>query len=251
MTRSQEEGRKVKLIIDPTLETSQPKAGRAYSTLRAAIIGMRIKPGQILNEKEICTGLDISRTPFREAILRLATEKLVRIVPSDATYVNQIAVQDVIDGYLIRQTLELRLLALATQHYQGGYDAEFELLLFQQRGASQRNDVEGFCMFDNAFHHTLCKAAGFAQVWDTIRNATGQLDRIRHYALTQPGQLEEAVSEHAQIHTALQSRDSARANALMTKHQEDILRATLKAVDVLNETPLEAELLARLKSLLT
>ncbi len=202
-----------------------PKAGRAYSILRDAIISMRFAPGEVLNEKEICVALDASRTPFREAAQRLAAEGLVRVVPSDATYVNLIIVEDVIQGMMIRQTLELRTVVLAARCYTPAADPDFELVLFRQAAAVRKGDQDAFFQQDNAFHSLMCDIAGFPRVWEAVKASNGQVERVRRRTLNRPGLMQEALEEHRAIFEALRCHDAARARALLEGHLDDILRA--------------------------
>ena len=81
-------------------------ASRIHTTLRDQIVGMARKPGEMLVEKALCEAFGVSRTPLREALLRLAEEGLVDIFPQMGTFVSRISLPAVRDAMVIRQALE-------------------------------------------------------------------------------------------------------------------------------------------------
>jgi DNA-binding GntR family transcriptional regulator len=198
--------------------TGLPKALWAYNVIRDAIITMKLAPGETLNEKETCAELGISRTPMREAVLRLAQEGLVNIVPSGGTFVNKIVMRKVIEGHLVRSSLEMRLVRLAARNFDPVYERDLDLLIFRQQDAAKRRDINEAFKVDNEFHRFLCKIAGFPNVWQTIHNATGQLDRVRRRAFPKLGYFEEVIDEHAALYAAIKARDEDEAVRLLKGH---------------------------------
>lgn len=206
-----------------------PKAARVYATLRDAIIDMRLNPGARLVEKDLCDQLGVSRTPLRDAILRLAQQRLVTVVPSDATFVNKIILDEVIEGQLVRESLELRMVALAAERFEPALGPAFELILFREADAARRLDNAESFVLDNEFHRLLCAGAGFPRVWDTIHLATGQLDRVRRNAFPLQHYHLEVLDEHKAIFEALCRRDRETAVALLRTH----LGGTLTSLQIL------------------
>lgn len=200
----------------------QPKAARAYSEIRSAIITMKLQPGTALQEREICAQLGISRTPMREAVLRLSQEGLVNVIPSGGTFVNTISVRDVIEGQIVREALEMRMVRLAARHYTPDHSREFDLLLFRQQEAAKRGDADEAFAIDNEFHRLICAVAGFPNIWQTIHSATGQLDRLRRRAFPKAGFHDEVLEEHLAIRRAIETHDEACATRLMKAHLSDV-----------------------------
>jgi len=201
-----------------------PKAVLAYNGIRDSIIKMDLEPGSNLNEKEICANLNISRTPVREAVLRLAQEGLINIVPGDGTFVSKISVRSVIEGQIVRSSLELRMVRLAALKYNAAFDKEFQLLMFLQADTAQRGDYDEAFSIDNSFHELICKVAGFPNVWQTIHNTIGQLDRVRYRAFPKSGYFDAMVNEHKAIYEAIRSNDEETACDLIRNHLDDIGR---------------------------
>ncbi|MEA2333321.1 MAG: hypothetical protein QOH58_3459 [Thermoleophilaceae bacterium] len=80
---------------------------RAYFELRDRIVSLRLRPGALVHEEEVMEDLGMSRTPIREALLRLAQEKLVVVIPRRGTFVTDVHVGDVGTVYEFRRELEV------------------------------------------------------------------------------------------------------------------------------------------------
>lgn len=184
---------------------------------------MRLEPGATINEKEICARLEISRTPLREAILRLVQEGLVRSVPGGGTFVNKITIRKVIEGYLVRSSLELRIIGHAARTFTSIHEKDMDLMIFRQKDAGKRRDIDDAFQVDNEFHRLLCKIAGFPNIWQTIHAATGQLDRVRRLAFPKIGYFDEVSEEHMAIYTAMKANDDKAAFALLKAHMDGIV----------------------------
>jgi DNA-binding GntR family transcriptional regulator len=94
----------------PQLKTPVPNdasmAERAYLELRDRIVSLRIPPGALVREERVMKDLKMSRTPIREALLRLAQQKLVVVIPRRGTFVTEVHVGDVGRIYEFRRELE-------------------------------------------------------------------------------------------------------------------------------------------------
>ena len=85
---------------------SHTAANLIYRTLRDDIVAMRMTPGEPINEKAVALKHGMSRTPVREALLRLAGEHLVEIFPQSGTFVTRIPMAALPEAILVRKALE-------------------------------------------------------------------------------------------------------------------------------------------------
>ena len=83
------------LLGDFTIDRRKSMVDQAHTLLQNAIISSKLPPGQVLKERELCDILSISRTPIREALLRLQEDGLVEIFPQAGTYVSRISIEAV------------------------------------------------------------------------------------------------------------------------------------------------------------
>lgn len=200
------------------LNSGQPKALYAYDAIRSAIISSRLAPGSVVNEKETCQELGVSRTPMREAVLRLAQEGLIQVVPSGGTFVSKIDIRKILEGHLVRASIEMQTTRIAARHYHESFNKDLDLLIFRQQNAMDHRDTDEAFNVDNEFHRLICRIAGFSNLWQTIHAATGQLDRARRLVFPQIGFFDEVVTEHSAIYQALKNRDEKTAVSLMHVH---------------------------------
>ncbi|MDD2002091.1 GntR family transcriptional regulator [Pseudomonas putida] len=200
------------------LDHRLPKTAQVYELLRNSIINFQLPPGHIINEKKIGEQLEISRTPLREAMLRLCQESLITIRPNSKTTVSTINLKDVLEGQLIRDVIETRCVQLAARFYDATLDVEFESLFFKKELACKRSDEVEFYLLDEEFHQLLCHASGYSHLWAVLRASKGQLDRARRLAFPIEQHFDEVIQEHREIFQSLQSRDEQRAASAMKTH---------------------------------
>jgi DNA-binding GntR family transcriptional regulator len=205
-------------MIDPAL----PKTAQVYEVIRRAIVGLAMPPGSIVNEKTICEQLGISRTPLREAVLKLSDEHLVVIVPNSGTYVSRIDLQTVFDGQLIRDALEIKVVALAAIKMSSTFERKLDFNMYQQKRLAAELDYDGFYDLDEAFHSMICEHGASARIWKIVHDAKGQLDRVRRLVFPVPRHLETVLTEHAAIADGLRLRDPDAAAAGMKVHLDRV-----------------------------
>ena len=90
----------------PTLNERATAADRIYQTLRDEIVRLVRLPGTALRERDVAAERGVSRTPVREAVLRLADERLIEIFPQSGTFVAPIKTEDALDALFLRTAIE-------------------------------------------------------------------------------------------------------------------------------------------------
>jgi DNA-binding GntR family transcriptional regulator len=81
-------------------------ADRAYYAIRELIVSLDLRPGSVVNERELMERLDLGRTPIREAVRRLAQEQLVEVFPRRGTFVTNVEIRDLASICEVRSSLE-------------------------------------------------------------------------------------------------------------------------------------------------
>lgn len=199
-----------------------PKAVQVYETLRQAIISMALPPDTVVPEKTLCVAMAVSRTPVREAVLQLASENLVTIKAREGTVVNRIRVSEVLEGHLVRDTLERRLTRLAARNFRPAHRNRFEAALDHQKSAAARQDFDDFFALDNNFHRMICELSGFRNGWRTVHVATGHLDRVRRLAFPVENNLHAVVQEHTSMFERLAAGDENGIEAALAVQLDSI-----------------------------
>ncbi|WP_131114936.1 GntR family transcriptional regulator [Lichenihabitans psoromatis] len=197
----------------PASRTSS--ASTIAATLRDEIVGMTLLPGTPLQDRVLSERFGVSRTPIREATLRLADEGLVDIFPQSGTFVSRIPVAAIPEAVLVREALEgLTVESAAARGSTAGLDEALAL----QRVAMARGDQRKFHEADEAFHEAVAALSGHPGIWRLLRTVKMQLDRARRLTLPVLGRMDQVVGEHERIRDAVAAADVRAARAAMTLH---------------------------------
>lgn len=188
-----------------------------HDELRRQIVDVELLPGSILPERAICERFGISRTPLREAVLRLVQSGLVTVAPQHATFVSPLDAGAIREAHFLRDNLEpaaLRQLCEA-----GSVDlSSMEEILLEQRLLLSRGDLSAFLPLDDLFHRQIFQLAGLEGVWSIIHTKKAHLDRVRHLQAPQPGKIPRLIEEHEAILDAVRKRDATAAGAALRGH---------------------------------
>jgi GntR family transcriptional regulator, rspAB operon transcriptional repressor len=198
---------------------------QVYAALREAIVCAELEPGRQLSENELAGRLGVSRTPVREALVRLRDERLVEIVPQLGTFVTRISTQAVADAQFIREALECACVRRAAELATEEDVAALEDNLRAQERARDGADFDAFYLLDDAFHHTLCDLSEHRAVWPVSQRAKSHLNRVRRLSLPVDSYLSEMLEQHRHVVSAVADNDPDGAEALLRHHLRDVLHA--------------------------
>lgn len=193
-----------------------------HRRLRDEIVSMRRLPGSWINEKEIAADCGVSRTPVREALLRLADERLVEIVPKSGTIVARIPAAVLPDIIMARRALERQTVTMAAEKALGSEIAGLRAIVERQREAEAAGDTAAFHVADEAMHAAIAATAGHATIWSMIEQIKVQLDRYRRLTLPRPHRIARAIEEHTGIVEAIAAHDPELAGRLMDAHLDGL-----------------------------
>jgi DNA-binding GntR family transcriptional regulator len=198
-------------------------ASAICAELRDAIVSLELEPGAPLSEKELTERFGVSRTPVREALIRLAEEGLVDIRPQAGTSVTRIPLSAIPEAVVVRQALEGALVELAAARA-GAEGAERLLkVIARQKLMTQLDDQAGFHEADEAFHETIAVLSSHPGIWRTVRQAKMQIDRCRRLTLPVLGRMSQVVAEHQVIADAIRTGDAPGARQAMQAHLQAVL----------------------------
>ncbi|WP_244481103.1 GntR family transcriptional regulator [Rhizobium sp. Leaf371] len=207
------------MTINPRL----PITAQIYEKLRRAIITLAMMPMEALSEKELSLQLGVSRTPVREALIRLADEGLIDILPQRGSFVAPIRLSDVEEAQFIRKSLEVavakRLAAGCSKHFL----TEIKSNLYDQEKAVAAEALDQFRELDETFHRSFCEEASLSKSWRIIQSVKLQVDRVRYLNLPDPSHLRLLLQQHRAIVDAIEAGDVIAAGDNMTAHLRDVL----------------------------
>jgi len=204
-----------KILNDASSLTSQ-----VFLLLKDLIITIKLYPGQLISEKEVAETLSASKTPVREAMIRLQGIGLVTIVPKSGTYVSAIQITRYIEACFVRLQLEVGAVRRAAAS-QSSWESilKMESILKQQANALEMGQDLEFFKLDEALHQAFFDAAGISGVWNTVKDSQADVYRIRHlkrlHNIRREGQV---LEEHKAIVAAIRGGSPDAAEAAMISH---------------------------------
>jgi DNA-binding GntR family transcriptional regulator len=203
---------------------------RAYTEIEELIVTLQLAPGSVLSEQTLAERLGIGRTPIREALQRLARERLVTILPRRGVVVSAIDVAAQLRLLEVRRELE-RLVARGAARRASEEERErFAELARQFEKAGRTGDDKTFMRIDREFNE-LCLAAvknEFAAGAMGLMNSLSRRFWFHHYK--QAADMPETAKLHADIARAIADADEAEAAAALDRLLDNIqafTRATL------------------------
>jgi DNA-binding GntR family transcriptional regulator len=188
----------------------------AHHAIRESILSGSIPMGERIVETRVAEQLGISRAPIREALRRLAEERLVVERPRRGTFVREITAADFIDIYNVRIAIETGAIRLATRR--GASTKTIEETIDEMSGAAERGDEQDVINLELRVHHQICEASGNEHLVALFNSLAGQI-RLA-LALDDSGyeDLRDIVVEHLPLVEVLQSGDEDAAAAMVQQH---------------------------------
>jgi DNA-binding GntR family transcriptional regulator len=204
-----------------------------HDALRAEIVSLAIPPGAPIVEKDIAEAYAVSRTPVREALLKLADDGLVSIFPQSGTFASLIPFRTLPEALIIRRSLEETCARLAAQRSAGRVDP-LARVMDDLAELAVRGERERFHLADDAFHAGIAEIAGHPGIWRFTQAVKLQMDRFRRLTLPQQGRMTRVLAEHGAVLDAIRRGDADAAAHAMGEHLGK-LSDDLKAVAELNQ----------------
>jgi DNA-binding GntR family transcriptional regulator len=208
-------------------------AGEAmYLTLREAILSGVLLPGERLGEEQLAKLFERSRTPVREAILRLESEGLTERSNRRGFVVGRITREEVLEVYAVRGALDALAARLAAH---GILPAELDQLRWlnsQLRDAAAKGDFARMLELNMEFHEAICRAGRNALLLQFMRQIHDWVRRFPQSTFTVKGRAAAANDEHDELIAALEARNAELAEQLARQHMERALQVRIAMLQV-------------------
>lgn len=205
---------------------------RALSYLRDMVLADPAMQGSFVNEQQIATRVGVSRTPVREALLILASEGLVQMLPQRGAYISTMSGREISELMDLRGLIERhaagRAIILAAEPF-----TSMDAILAAQvsmSSAPDQHDAKDFIELDRQFHQEMVDAAASQLLSRTYAGLRERQIRVGISALLRGAQRWTAVcEEHGAIVAALRAADVTAAHEAIDFHLATTLRALLAA----------------------
>lgn len=189
-----------------------------YTTLKKKIIELELKPNYKISEQEIADELHVSRTPVREAFIKLSHEDLLNILPQKGTIVTEIDLELVEEGRFVRENIESAIVREACETFGEEQLFQLETNLTMQALCLKKGTHHRLFELDEQFHQLLFVGCNKLRTWKMIRNMNSHFDRLRMLRLETNPDWEVVVSQHEEIFRFISLKEANRAEELIIKH---------------------------------
>ncbi|MFF3288693.1 GntR family transcriptional regulator [Streptomyces sp. NPDC003023] len=195
-----------------------PAAERVYTHIKQAVLDRRYEGGTLLTEGELAEAVGVSRTPVREALLKLEVEGLIKLYPKKGALVLAVSAQeirDVVETRLLVEEFAVRKAVPAP----AALVARLEELLAQQQRHADAGDLAAFAVSDRCFHAEIVKHAGndiLSKLYDQLRDRQLRMGVAMMQAL--PDRVSRNYEEHAEILERIKAGDADGAARCVHRH---------------------------------
>lgn len=214
---------------------NQPRTSRvddAYEQLKDEIRSNRMPPGFQAPEPEIALRLGMSRTPVREALIRLEAEGLVELVPRRGARVLPIRAEDMREIYEILGSLEPDAVAALARRGLSETDlAPLSQATADMERALAADDLDAWADADDRFHRIVLELHGNRRMTDFVGVLFDQAHRARIFTLRLRQRPERSTAEHREILDALGAGDARRARRVFRDHRKRVARELLTILE--------------------
>jgi DNA-binding GntR family transcriptional regulator len=225
------------VVTKPTDPRPGTAKDRALGYVKAQVLTGAFPGGELISEGDVATALGMSRTPVREAFLRLEAEGLLRLYPQRGALVVPVSPDEaraVIEARLLLEQFAATMVVRRGAAARAAAFAHLTAELERQRDAAVATDWREFLHADRAFHSITLEEAGnviLSGFYSSLRDR--QMRMIRESAMRDPNRMTTIMDEHRGIAEALRDGDLERALLAIRTHLAGTVRSIGIAVDAL------------------
>jgi len=204
-----------------------------YTILRREILSCAIPPGAEIKDAEFAERFSVSRSPVRDALLRLEAEGLVLINPRKGYRAAPISIADARDLFAFRAILEPACAAsVAAEASDEGLMSLDRFRSMEGSGAADRGVAASFVAYNREFHLAIARLCSNRRIQETTVGLIEQFDRFVTVSISRDASEQHAdlIAEHCDIIDALQARDGKRAGRILARHAGRARKRVLAAL---------------------
>lgn len=200
-----------------------------YTALREEITTLSLLPGAELSVEELCSRYGVSRSPVRDALLRLERDRLVDIFPQKGTRVSFLDEKTVEEERFMRKCIELGVVEKCMEKERSvrefdAFTVKLESSLLVQEASLLEEDWGGFYRSDDELHHLFYSEVGLENLWAIVDAHTGNDKRIRMLSYADASIIGGVKEQHRALVDAIKARDLKKVLEVEKLHLEKVSR---------------------------
>ncbi|TDF92958.1 GntR family transcriptional regulator [Paenibacillus piri] len=191
-----------------------------YETLKKNIMELRLEPGRFISEKELVEMLQVSRTPIREALVKLTQEELIETTPQKGSIISLIDLQHAEESRFVRKTLESAVVREACELLGKEQVLHLQNLVSLQELCESEQNYGRLFELDEEFHKAIMIGCGRARTWGLIQQIATHDNRIRFLRLASDSDWQIILAQHHGIVRAIKEKAPDQAEKILRDHLE-------------------------------
>ena len=195
-------------------------ADQAYTSLKALIHDFELLPGERFSESELGARLGVSRTPVREALFRLRSQGFLEVESKTGWFIQPIDFNRIDQLYDLRVLLELASVQRLCSRVDESPEIETLKAAWLVPAAERLTGMSEVGALDEAFHATLVRGAGNAEIARVHWDVTERIRIVRRLDFSREDRIDATYTEHGKILRAVLQRKSDQAQLLLKSHIE-------------------------------
>ncbi|ODT43361.1 MAG: hypothetical protein ABS59_23750 [Methylobacterium sp. SCN 67-24] len=193
-------------------------AERAYKAIRQQLVEFKMRPAERINEVHLAQMLDLSRTPVREALNRLASEGFVVFTPNRGFCFRGVDIDDLLDLFEMRSIIETGAFALACERADEAGIARLQAFWADARVRYENKDPDEILELDEGFHVHLAELANNPEIVRQLIGVNARIRFVRRVQIENGPQHWSLVEDHSRIVQAIVDRDRDRGIEILRSH---------------------------------
>ena len=189
-----------------------------YQLLKQDIMSFALAPGEAISAAKVASRYGVSRTPAREAIVKLEKEGLVDIYPQSKTLVSRINLSRTRQEWYVRYTLEIGMAERFIRKVTQDTIQAMERNLRQMELARDEAGRSLYLTLDHGFHDIIYDTAGESLAKEIIHTQITHYNRIRYLTDLTPPVREKTILEHRQLISAARKKDEGLFEECLKAH---------------------------------
>ncbi len=195
-----------------------------YRFLKLNIINLNLPPGQSISEQDVATQLKVSRTPVREAFIKLSQENLLDIIPQKGTYVSLIDTEQVEESKFVRETLEKEVIQQACTSFPADELFQLQASLALQELCINEKNYHRFFELDESMHGIIFKGCKKSRTWSMLQLMNAHYNRVRILNLKDRAfEWDQLLVQHRQLVRAISEQDVALGRNVIDLHLNKVV----------------------------
>lgn len=193
-------------------------ADRAYKAIRQQLVEFKMRPAERINEVHLAQMLELSRTPVREALNRLASEGFVVFTPNRGFCFRGLDIDDLLDLFELRSIIETGAFALSCERADEAGVARLQAFWADAHQRYGNRDADEILELDEAFHVHLAELSNNPEIVRQLIAVNSRIRFVRRVQIENGPQHWTLVEDHSRIIEALADRDRDRGIKILRGH---------------------------------